>query len=241
MRHLYFIIMFPYMFFAQQGVGINTNDPQQALHIAGTTSTIRLDGLNAVNNASNSGDFDGNGNLSDNTFPLYINEDGDFLLDFNTLYISEDEDAIQTTTTITLNPFTNSDGNGAEEVFSFNVTTTRPTILEIKYNISFEVNSNAAGDEVEDYLSRRITNYFTVGGATYGIASKNFTNRTPSFSFGNTGSNETYYNVGRGYVSLPAAQTYTIRFFGEVSSGDSYLATSVVFGSGIDSLLFRMY
>ena len=55
------------------------------------------------------------------------------------------------------------------------------------------------------------------------------------------GSNETYYNVGRGYVSLPAAQTYTIRFFGEVSSGDSYLATSVVFGSGIDSLLFRMY
>ena len=36
-------------------VGIGTTNPLQELHIAGTTSTIRVEGLNSINNSNNNG------------------------------------------------------------------------------------------------------------------------------------------------------------------------------------------
>ena len=38
-----------------QKVGFGTSDPQAALHIAGTDSSIRIEGLNGENNAKNLG------------------------------------------------------------------------------------------------------------------------------------------------------------------------------------------
>ena len=39
----------------QAQVGIGTTSPQEELHIAGETSTIRIDGLNSTNNPKNNG------------------------------------------------------------------------------------------------------------------------------------------------------------------------------------------
>ena len=36
-------------------VGINNTNPQQELHVSGTNSTIRIEGLNATNNPLNLG------------------------------------------------------------------------------------------------------------------------------------------------------------------------------------------
>lgn len=238
MRILLLLIILPLVTFAQSGVGVDTDKPMQALHIAGASNKLRVDGLSELN-PFNLGDINGDNNLENDTFPLYVNSEGNFNLEFNTLYISEDEDAIVTPTRLTLDPITDSDGNNQIEVYSVSVTTTRPSILEVKYNISFEVNKDDASNEITDYLSRRITNYFQVeiGGTpvTYGIASKNYMNSDTNAAQG------TYYNVGRGYIELPVATTYTIRFFGEVSSGENYEETSVVFCSGIDSLLLKLY
>jgi hypothetical protein len=225
--------------YAQQGVGINTVNPQQALHIGGKKGTIRLEGVNALNNPNNTGDFDGDGDLTNNTFPLYINNEGKFILDFSTLYISEEEDAIPTPTRVTLTSSTNT--YEELEIFRYTITATRPTIIEVKYNISFDVKRNAGGDEVSDYLARRISNYFSVDGVRYGIASKNFTNKVTGPSLGNSGTSNTFYNVGRGYINLAAGGNYTIIFYGGVSSGNTKLDTSVNFASGVDSLLFRVY
>lgn len=60
-------------------VGIDTDTPQQMLHVSGAAATdangvqgptIRVDGLNETNNPSNNGDLT----------PVYVNEDGDFVL-----------------------------------------------------------------------------------------------------------------------------------------------------------------
>ena len=56
--------------FAQ--VGVNTTTPQEELHIEGTTSTIRVEGLNFANNTLNLG-------TEENT-RVYADADGDLVL-----------------------------------------------------------------------------------------------------------------------------------------------------------------
>ena len=53
-------------------VGINNTDPQQTVHVSGTTANVRVDGLNETNNTANLG--------SDSTTRVYVNADGDLIL-----------------------------------------------------------------------------------------------------------------------------------------------------------------
>ncbi len=226
---------------AQKGVGINTDSPQQALHVAGAQNTIRVEGLSYLYNAKNTGDINGDGVLTNDTFPLYVNKDGVFDLDLDTFFASEDLDAIPVAKTITLTPFQET---RTEEIHNVVITVPRPSIIEIKYNLGFEVYADASlNSEISDFLARRITTYFQVDDnpRTYGIDSKSFTNLSSVSLSNNTGSKGTFYNVGSAYISLPSAGQYTLRIFGQVSSGTSHLGTSVIFGAGTDSLLYRIY
>lgn len=75
MKQIYLIITFLFICidsFAQ--VGINTNDPKKSLHVAGTNSTIRIDGLNSTNNLNNNGS---------NPASLYVDANGDFKIKRN--------------------------------------------------------------------------------------------------------------------------------------------------------------
>ena len=53
-------------------VGINNSNPQEKLHVSGSTSTIRVEGLNAANNILNLG-------ANENT-KVYANANGDLVL-----------------------------------------------------------------------------------------------------------------------------------------------------------------
>ena len=53
-------------------VGINTQNPQQEVHLAGSTENVRVEGLNAANNVNNLG----NGS----TTRVLVDEDGDLIL-----------------------------------------------------------------------------------------------------------------------------------------------------------------
>ena len=55
--------------FAQ--VGIGTTSPKQTLHVAGSNSTIRIDGLNSTDNTNNDGYSDA---------AVYVNANGDLIL-----------------------------------------------------------------------------------------------------------------------------------------------------------------
>ena len=94
-----------------------------------------------------------------------------------------------------------------------------------------------------DRRARRVNTYFQVNGVgrKYGHAGKCYTSGSLD---GETGK---LFNTSTSYISLPAAGSYVIRFYGEVSSGitnstaNTGLATCVKFARGNDSLLFRLH
>lgn len=123
--------------FAQ--VGINTNNPQQELHVAGSSENVRIDGLNFANNINNLG--------APSTTRVLVNGDGDLILgtmEESTIEVFVDsenylQDA-ETPSNIVLQT-----GNG----FGFNATgvlndpvantftLTKTAVLEINYSVTW--------------------------------------------------------------------------------------------------------
>lgn len=248
MKIFYLSLFFTSIVYSQQGVGIGTNNPQQKLHIASPIGTLRVESLNHINSTYNGGDIDGDLDLTNDTFPLYVNGNGEFTLQFVPLYNSEDSDALDHSilpqSEVTLSA-TDADGIQTEKLFTYSVAVNRDAILEVKYNLSFDIYEDASGTKITDYLARRITTYFQVDGVSarkYGPAAKCFTNQSAN---GVTGR---LYNVCTAYIFLPSAGSYDVSFYGEVSSGvkaggpgTNSKATHVKFAVGNDTLLFRLH
>lgn len=221
-----------------QGVGINEDNPQQALHLGSSNGTIRIDGLNSSNSIYNGG--------STETYPLYVDGNGNLTLEFKPLYNSNGSDALDHAflpgSTVTLLAGDN-DGIQVGELFNFTIAVNRASILEVKYNVSMDVFLNPGETVISDRRARRINTYFQVNGMgrKYGHAGKCYTGGTTDSETGKL------FNTSTSYISLPAAGSYVIRFYGEVSSGitgntaNTGLATCVKFARGNDSLLFRLH
>lgn len=227
-------------------VGINTDSPQQALHIAGSTGTLRIEGLNGANNSYNGGDVNGNTDLSDDTFPLYVDQNGDFTLQVGTFQNSEDIDAIDDTSisTNTVNlPASDADGEATTAIYTYTITVSRETILEVHYRMSFDVYADNTPTILSDNFARRISTYITVTGQTreYGIASKCYSSGTTASLSGHM------FNSANTFITLPSAGTYTITLNGEIStdltagSGDPSRATYVEFAKGNDMIFIRAF
>lgn len=163
------------------GVGINEDTPQQALHLGSQTGTIRVDGLNSTNNTFNGGGVD-------QTYPLYVDHNGDLTLKVSAFQNSDGSDAYTTSgingsVAITLAQLPN-DGYETVEITSYTFTVARNTTLEIKYSLSVEVFANSALTIIKDQYARNITNFFTLDAATltpttrrYAPSSKCYFNR----------------------------------------------------------------
>lgn len=246
MRNLLFMFLCSYAL-AQQGVGIGTTNPQQDLHLASTTGTLRVESLNSINNEFNGGDVNGDMDLTNDTFAVYVDEDGNFTLELKTLYNSEELDELDGSmlpnSSVVLN---NADTDGIEttEITSYSITVARASILEVKYNLSFDVYEDNAKTILSDNLARRISTYINITGQTreYGPATKCYS----SGSVNSTG--QTLYNTCTAYISIPAAGTYDLKLIGAVSSdirsgggpGGPSLDTYVEFATGNDSILLRV-
>jgi hypothetical protein len=228
-------------------VGINTTNPRQALHIAGDTGTMRVESLDWINNIHNGGDVNGDLDLTNDTFPLYVDENGDFTLELQTIAASDDTDAFDDTTLPTSSVFlsaTDVDGDVTTVIKTFTITINRPAILEVKYGISFNVYASIFKTPVIDKLARRIENYITVTGDSrrYGPSSKSYVSRGTLTQTGDM------YNGYSTYIKLSAAGTYDINFMGLVSTNLSSdfatttsLATYVEFATGNDFLFMRLH
>lgn len=130
---------------AQAQVGINTDDPQQALHVAGSISNVQIDGLNATNNSENVGSVgttrvyaDANGDLTLGSASSNI----EILVDTdNYLQDSENSDSIilQTGGGFGYNPAGIPIGGTAA-----NFTLTRNAIVQINYSVSWSIYKTAA-------------------------------------------------------------------------------------------------
>jgi hypothetical protein len=233
------LLIVSYSLYSQTpGVGINESIPEQALHLGSSSGTIRIEGLDNTNDTYNGG--------GTNTYPLLVDELGNLTLEFIPLYNSNGSDALDHLT-LPSNSITilsgDNDGIESGELFNFTINTNRASILEVKYDVSFEVFLNAAEIAISDKKARRINTYFRVNSGTrqYGVSSKCYNGGSTDSETGK------YFNSCTSYINLPAAGTYVIRFYGEVSSGiyrsnpNTGLATCVKFARGNDSLLFRLH
>jgi len=243
---MYFLLAGP-MVLAQQGVGIGTDAPQQALHIGSSTGTVRVESLNSVNNSYNGGDANGN-MLVDDFYPLYVDGKGDFRLDLEIedpgTGLDELDDASLPNSEVTITD-ADADGIVTTTITTFSVTTTRASILEVKYNLSFDVYEDNVGTLITDDLARRIRSYLTINGQTreYGPATKCYSSGVASSVA------QRMYNSSTAYITIPAAGTWTISLLGAVSSdirsgggpGGPSLDTHVEFATGDDKILMRLH
>jgi len=231
---------------AQTGVGINEDNPQQALHLGSSTGTIRVEGLNSTNNLYNGGGFD-------KTVPLYVDQNGDFTLAVAPFQNSDGSDAWSTstpliTTSLTIPAPATLPNNGIRSVviLPYTITLTKAAVLEIKYNISFEV-LRSAGTKLKNTRARRVSNFYTVdtpvllaGTRRYGQASKCYYNNNDLAASPVNAAQGNMYNSSTTYVNLSAG-THTIRFYGEASTGITNDLTLVNFAVGNDSVFMRIH
>ncbi|WP_333807910.1 hypothetical protein [Flavobacterium sp.] len=232
---LSFLLFASYSIYSQtQGVGINEDNPQQTLHLGSSNSTIRVDGLNEINNTYNLG--------SNNTYPLYVDHNGSLTLYNAASYNSNGLDFLNNNninSTIII-PEGDNDGVESAEIFNFEVTVNRPSLVLVKYNLSFEVFEDQTEKKLTDNLARRVNTYFKLNSGTrkYSHASKCYTGSSLNDVAG------ILYNMSSSYIYIPTAGTHTIRMFAEVSSGltsnipNTGKATCLIVGRGYDSLMY---
>lgn len=255
MKGLYLILFFwgPCLF---GQVGINTTNPQEALHLGSSTGTIRVESLNGVNNSHNGGDVNGDNDMTNDTFPLYVDENGDFTLELDVLLNTEASDALDdtelNTSTVTLLP---DDVNGWEKTIikSYSLQFNRPTLLEVKYNISHKIYLDNNYALITDLLARRVSNYITVTpdpDSSDGILNRSYGPTSKSYSSGSNNSvSGPFFNGTTVYIKFEQAGNYVINIYGEVWSnikweggpGTQSRAAYVEFAIDNDFLFFRMY
>lgn len=139
-----------------QNVGINTTNPQEELHVAGNSSTIRVDGLNEINNNNNLG--------QQSTSKVFVNEFGDLVLGEmtdNVQLIFDSENYLQDVTDPTSLILQTGEGDGFSQAgiptlgLAASFTLTAPAIVEINYSVSWTVNKNfSATKKIDDYRAR---------------------------------------------------------------------------------------
>ena len=227
-------------------VGIGTTNPQQKLHLGNIVGTLRVESLDKDNNTYNGGNTEPTG-----TYPLYVDSNGVLTLHLHTLANSDGSDAIDNTTIPQSNiKLTTGDADGKIEAtfHTYTITVTRPTILEVKYSVSFEVFlTDTPLTMIRDGGARRISTYYTLDNAPrkYGQASRCYMNRNinnpaPYTSLERIGATGQLYNSSTTYVQLTTG-THTLSFKAEVSSNLPSQATFVRMAVDTDSVFMRLY
>lgn len=232
---------------AQSGVGIGTTTPQQKLHLEKSVGTVRVESLDKDNSVFNGGNSDPAA-----TYPLYVDSSGILSLDLQTLTNSNGGDAIDNATipaaTIRLSSL-DADGKVEATFFTYSITVARPSILEVKYSVSFDVyqTDSPTLTMIRDTGARRISTYYTLDNLPrkYGQASKSYMNNNvnnpaPYIATDKIGSVGQIYNSSSTYIQLPTG-THTISFKAEVSSNLPSLSTLVRMAVSTDSVFMRLY
>lgn len=229
--------MLPFTLFSQ--VGINTNTPLEELHVAGNTSNIRIEGLNATNNTANLG--------AGNSTRVFVDGDGDLVLGaaknnievlFNPFnYLSDPEDTGGSNGNVV-----NQTGTGSGYTFAgwprqlgpglSTFTLTRNAIVEINYSVSWKVEKS--GIPVDDQHARVVQTllYLRQVGPTGSIVTTDLDGvpLTIGYALGlngqfytcgsTTGANKYGYNTGTDYVKLGPG-TYCPMFAAQLAVGDT--------------------
>lgn len=251
MKQLLLLALFPTMILAQ--VGIGTSTPLSDLHIAGNTSTIRIESLSAANtpeyndgikparnfvtaygdvtiDPSTNNGVGPNGTISPIKFLLSeLNFIPNGATNRGTI-TNNDTGVTNTTSLITTVPF----------------TSPRNSLIEVKYSISALLSStdlNTAITQFNDVSARTFKIYFCVDIDNNGLSaaelSRKFGLNGQCYSSGDQGILGYSFTNGHGYTTIPPG-THSLHFFAEVIDGLNKF-TSIGFGGVEDFLRIRVY
>lgn len=261
MKNVYLIY---YLFFSSAAlcqVGIGTISTEQELHVAGSTSTIRIESLDTNNSSLNDGIklapafVDGNGNISltgsgnSEIDPLnFILDIPNFILDDPYNYGSPYETGTVVNNNTSTSEITLPIGNVVPFVAP------RDALLEIRYGVTtyvrgsdMQIGPPENWSEPTENEAIRIKIYFCIelnnGGICSGLDATELSKKY--------GLNGVYYESayggiaghpyinGQGYSEIPAG-SHCLHFFGNVKDHEqSY--TSVGFGGAEDYLKIRIF
>lgn len=251
MKKLILTLFFPAILSAQ--VGIGTANPQSDLHIAGNTSTIRIESLNAVNDPANNDGIKPSAafvtNLGDITLnPSAINGSGpngsiapiNFLLtlpNFIANGMSNRGVIVNNDTSVT---------NSTHFVVAVPFSSPSEALVEAKYSITSILSStdlNVALTPFNDISTRAIKYYFSIDINNDGLdaleSSKKYGLNGQFYSSHTQGILGYSFTNGHGYTTIPAGN-HSLHFFVEVNDGVSKY-TSVGIGGHDDTLKIRVY
>lgn len=255
---LIYILLIGVSFASFSQVGIGTINPQQELHIAGNSSTIRIEGLDNTNNLLNNGP----GNLT----AVYVTNEGNLTLDpprygVNQLPINFLEDTANFVPDNIMGlpaPYTNRgrviNSNTSEESVTeliHTVTITVPTasMIEIKHSMSIMYSSSDLANPpyeatfIEDEKTRSYETFFCFDLNSDGLSltefNRQFGRKGQYYGSARGGTKGFTYMNSQGYVVLPEG-THTIYFYGVVTDPPNTF-TSLGFGGANDYLRIRVY
>ena len=242
-------------------VGIGTIAPQESLHVGGNTSTIRVEGLDDINNSLNLG--------STKLTPVFINYQGNFTL-LKPIYTSGDTGYVlplnflkYDTNFVANNPLglpipfdkygvvVNSDlSNESETAIIEKVLITMPTnsMIEVKYAVSLYFSSSDLtnppyASEITDKKTRVVQTYFCIDINDDGLSpeeeSLKYGLKGQYYASDKGGTKGYPYMNSQGYVDLPAGN-HTIYFYGVVNDGPN-VYTSIGFGGANEYLKIRLF
>lgn len=249
---LYMFLMASSLAYSQ--VGIGTSKPQKDLHVAGTTSTIRIESLNSVNQPA----------LNDGSklAPVYVKPTGDLTLNppgFTTGGgVGTNEPLnflISIPNFIPNGPYgdgtvvTNPVGvtNARQQIVAVPFSSPQNALIEVRYAMTIDLSDQLlpapAASTFDDISARTVRCYFYIDLNSDGLDATELTKiyglHGEAYTSYTQGSVGYAFIHGVGYGNIPVGN-HSLVFFGETSDGNNR-DTYVGFGGSSDYLKIRIY
>ncbi|BCY27910.1 hypothetical protein [Flavobacterium okayamense] len=240
-------------------VGIGTMNPQQTLHVAGgTNSTIRIEGLDVVNNPLNRGA----GNLT----PVYVTSEGNLTLTapgygVNNLpvnFLIDSSNFVPDNIEGLPAPFTNrgrvitsdaSTESVTELIHTVSITVPVASMIEIKHAMSVMYSGSDltlppyTASFISDEKTRSYETFFCFDLNSDGLSAAEYNHqygrKGQYYGTAKGGTRGFTYMNSQGYAVLPPG-THTIYFYGVVTDPPNTF-TSFGFGGANEYLRIRVY